>query len=181
LGIALGCVFATGACVPEPGAGVDVEEGPPIAFEEEPGLVEIEPGIEVVPDLGSEVFFIDGWYWHHWHGHWFHASDWHGGWVPAAPPPRLLGLPGGHYRYWHDGRMTRPGPSIVIHQPRPRYPPPRHAELPPPRPVQLVVSPPSHAPVHTHTVAPPPARSPVVPVHHVAPPPAPRPAEHHHP
>jgi hypothetical protein len=90
---------------------------PDYEFDAEPGLVEVEPGIGVVPDIAQEVFFVDGWYWCYWHGRWFHSCTWQGAWSAALPPPRIAAFPHGRYSHWHDGRMIRPGHGAIHHAP----------------------------------------------------------------
>ncbi len=115
------CALASGACV-APAVRADYyPSGPPIAFEDEPGLVQVEPGIAVVPDIGAEVFYADGFYWNQWNGSWYRSGDWRGGWEIAPPPPRIIGLPHGHYRNWHSGPMIRPGRSVVVRPPEQRF------------------------------------------------------------
>jgi hypothetical protein len=84
-------------------AQVDVQ----ISFGTPPPLVEVEPGIQVVPEYGEEVFFVDGWYWHRsGAGLWYRSRDHRGGWVMVdrgRVPGRLYRIPPGHYKHWHRG------------------------------------------------------------------------------
>jgi hypothetical protein len=69
-----------------------------------PRLVVVEPGIQVVPDVNEEVFFVDGFYWVRRDDHWYRSRDHRSGWVviePRGVPPRLVKVPPGHYRKWH--------------------------------------------------------------------------------
>ena len=81
-----------------------------------PALVVIEPGLQVVPRVNEEVFFVDGYYWVHRDARWYRSHDHRRGWVVVdarGVPPRLVKLPPGHYRKWdpskeksgkHDGK-----------------------------------------------------------------------------
>ena len=69
-----------------------------------PRLVVVEPGIQVVPDVNEEVFFVDGYYWVRRDDRWYRSRDHRSGWVviePRGVPPRLVKVPPGHYRKWH--------------------------------------------------------------------------------
>jgi hypothetical protein len=69
-----------------------------------PRLVVVEPGIQVVPDVNEEVFFVDGFYWVRRDARWYRSRDHRSGWVmiePRGVPPRLVKVPPGHYRKWH--------------------------------------------------------------------------------
>jgi hypothetical protein len=93
----VGLVFTTPVL-----AQVTVEvNAPTIAFESAPPLVEIAPGVQVVPDLDDEVFFVDGYYWTRRGDHWFRTKDYRGGWIAVRDkdvPPVLLGMPRGKYK-----------------------------------------------------------------------------------
>ena len=47
---------------------------PTVRFETAPQLVEVSPGVQVVPEYGEEVFFVDGWYWCRAGGAWFRRA-----------------------------------------------------------------------------------------------------------
>ena len=69
-----------------------------------PRLVVVEPGIQVVPGVNEEVFFVDGFYWVRRDTRWYRSHDHRSGWViiePRGVPPRLVKIPSGHYRKWH--------------------------------------------------------------------------------
>jgi hypothetical protein len=68
-----------------------------------PPMVVVQPGVQVVPEVQEEVFFHDGWYWVRRDQRWYRARDHRGGWVLVPErrvPPRLIGIPPGHYRNW---------------------------------------------------------------------------------
>jgi hypothetical protein len=73
---------------------------PSITFEAPPPLIEIAPGVQVVPDLDEEVFFVDGYYWTRYGDYWFRTRDYRGGWVVVQRdvPPVLLRMPNGKYK-----------------------------------------------------------------------------------
>jgi hypothetical protein len=83
---------------------------PTIRFETAPPVVEVEPGMYVVPDREEEVFFVDGWYWTRWQdGRWYRTRSYRGGWLgvpPTAVPAPLVRVPAGRYRH-HHGRPER--------------------------------------------------------------------------
>ncbi len=85
-------------------AQVAVEVSPPsITFEAPPPLVELAPGVQVVPDLEEEVFFVDGYYWTRRGDRWYWTKDYRGGWTPVQDkdvPPVLLRMPKGKYRHF---------------------------------------------------------------------------------
>ena len=77
---------------------------PAIRFEAPPPLVEVEPGVQVVPDREDEVFFVNGFYWTRREGRWFRSRDHRGGWVVVEGggiPVVLTRIPSGRYRRWH--------------------------------------------------------------------------------
>jgi hypothetical protein len=75
-----------------------------------PALVVVEPGIQVVPGVNEEVFFVDGYYWVRRDARWYRSHDHRSGWVvmePRSVPPRLVKVPPGHYRKWHPPEEKR--------------------------------------------------------------------------
>ncbi len=75
-----------------------------VGFPTPPPLVVVSPGIQVVPDYGEEVFFVDGWYWLRSDAIWYRTRDHRGGWVVVQPrhvPASLVRLPPGRYKHWH--------------------------------------------------------------------------------
>ncbi len=72
-----------------------------------PALVVIEPGVQVVPDVNEEVFFIDGFYWVRRDTRWYRSHDHRKGWVVVESrgvPGRLVKYPHGHYRKWNPSK-----------------------------------------------------------------------------
>jgi hypothetical protein len=83
---------------------------PSIRFEVNPPLVEVQPGVMVVPDYDEEVFYVDRAYWCRGRdGRWYRARDYRGGWIVAAPamvPGTLVRLPPGRYKH-HKGKPEK--------------------------------------------------------------------------
>lgn len=76
---------------------------PIIRFETAPVLVEVSPGVQVVPEYEEEVFFVDGWYWSRSGRAWYRTRDHHGGWVVvqrSAVPSTIVMVPPGKYRHY---------------------------------------------------------------------------------
>ena len=68
-----------------------------------PHLVVVQPGVQVVPEVHEEVFFVDGWYWVRRDAYWYRSRNHRGGWVlvpSRTVPPRLASVPQGKYRNW---------------------------------------------------------------------------------
>jgi|GEM_PF-1816844 hypothetical protein len=87
---------------------------PAIRFETAPALVEVSPGIQVVPDYDHEVFFVDGWYWYRSGPTWYRTRDHRGGWVVVhrrEVPRGLVRIPPGRYRHYKAG-----GPPVNEHR-----------------------------------------------------------------
>lgn len=101
-------------------AGVDVQvHVPTIQFEAEPPLVQVEPGIMVVPNHDREVFFVDGFYFCNVNGAWFRTRTHRGGWarVPTRNVPvAIVRAPRGKYRHFRGGKLVRRG-GVVHHRP----------------------------------------------------------------
>jgi hypothetical protein len=103
-------------------AGVDVQVNvPTVQFEAEPPLVEVEPGLMVVPDIDREVFFAGGYYFCNLNGAWFRTRSHHGGWARVATarvPVAIVRAPRGRYRHFHGGRLVRRGGHVARVKPR---------------------------------------------------------------
>ena len=68
-----------------------------------PAMVVIEPGVQVVPQVNEEVFFVEGFYWVRRDTRWYRSHDYRSGWVvmeQRAVPARLVKYPPGQYRKW---------------------------------------------------------------------------------
>ncbi len=77
-----GCYVIT----PVPAYAVAVDDGGT-------DLVEISPGIEVVPDVGEPIFFADDYYWAYRGGLWYSSTWYGGGWVRTGPPRWSVRVP----------------------------------------------------------------------------------------
>ena len=87
-------------------AQVNVQiELPRISFSTQPVLVDIAPGVQVVPDSDDEVYFVDNYYWHHRGPNWYRTREHTGGWLLVEPrlvPRTIVTYEPGRYRRWHD-------------------------------------------------------------------------------
>jgi opacity protein-like surface antigen len=75
-----------------------------------PQLVVVTPGVQVVPDVDEEVFFVDGYYWARQPRGWYRSNSHRGGWVlvPARRVPvRVASLPPGKYKRWKAEKHER--------------------------------------------------------------------------
>lgn len=100
LSAAVAVVVAVPAVASAQSASVEFRLDLPVVL---PQLVVVSPGVQVVPELDHEVFFVDGWYWARQDGSWFRSRSHRSGWVlvgPRAVPARLAGIPPGKYRRW---------------------------------------------------------------------------------
>jgi hypothetical protein len=80
-------------------AAVDIRIDLPLIL---PRLVVVSPGIQVVPDVDDEVFFVDGYYWARRDRGWYRSRSHRSGWVfvPRGVPAALVKMPKGKYRRW---------------------------------------------------------------------------------
>jgi hypothetical protein len=72
-----------------------------------PALVVVTPGVQVVPEVDEEVFFVDGWYWVRQPSGWYRSRSHRHGWVvvPArAVPARLVAIPAGKYKRYKPAK-----------------------------------------------------------------------------
>jgi hypothetical protein len=94
------------------GASVEFRIDLPVVL---PQLVVVSPGVQVVPDVDHEVFFVDGWYWVRHDNGWYRSRSHRSGWVlvgPRAVPARLVKIPPGKYRRW------KPAPAPAAYRER---------------------------------------------------------------
>lgn len=83
-------------------APVIVVEEPEVVFEEAPPVVMASPGVYVVPNYRTEVFFVSGFYWTRSHGNWYRCAGPRHKWVRAKHAPRSIhSIPHGKYRNWN--------------------------------------------------------------------------------
>ncbi len=111
LSIAVAVAVAAAVLVPalaSAQASVELRLALPVVL---PQLVVVSPGVQVVPDVDEEVFFVDGYYWVRQDAGWYRSRSHKGGWVfvgPRAVPARLVKIPPGHYRRWKPAHAPRP-------------------------------------------------------------------------
>jgi hypothetical protein len=65
---------------------------PPIQFVAAPELV-VLPGsyVYVAPDLAVDLYFVDGWWWRPWQGHWYRSHSYDNGWGYYGEVPSFYG------------------------------------------------------------------------------------------
>jgi hypothetical protein len=91
-------------------AGVDVNVTiglpPPIFFAEPPALIVLpESYVYVVPDVGVDIFFYDGWWWRPWQGHWYRSAYYDSGWAYYRSVPAFyVWVPSGWRNDYRDHR-----------------------------------------------------------------------------
>jgi hypothetical protein len=72
-----------------------------------PQLVVVTPGVQVVPEVNEEVFYVDGWYWVRQPTGWYRSKSHRHGWflVPGrAVPARLVAMPAGKYKRYKPAK-----------------------------------------------------------------------------
>ena len=103
--------LAVGLLLGVPASGrAQFQVGIGISFPAPPPLVVVQPGIQVVPEMNEDVFFVSGYYWVCHDGTWYRTADWRGGWqwVPIGwVPPALVRIPPGRYRYYYRDDQGR--------------------------------------------------------------------------
>ncbi len=76
-----------------------------------PPMVVIQPGVQVIPEIEHEVFFVDGVYYTREHGGWYRAPSPHAArWVAVpvrAVPVALVRIPPGHYKNWKPSKAEK--------------------------------------------------------------------------
>jgi hypothetical protein len=88
-----------------------------IHFDSPPPLVVISPGIQVVPDYGDEVYYVDSWYWVRRDGRWWRMRTHSDTWavvVIGNVPAGLQKIPPGKYKRYkpaNPGNNGNPKPS----------------------------------------------------------------------
>jgi hypothetical protein len=108
------------------GASVGVQVAvPTVQFEVEPPLVVVAPGVMVVEDYGTEVYFVNGYYWTMSGGAWYRTRNYRGGWVSVprrVVPYRIARVPPGRYRHFRGGHRYNRGPARYRGRPTHRGP-----------------------------------------------------------
>jgi hypothetical protein len=119
---------------PPPQGGVYVE-----ASVEQPELVEVQPGIQVIYDYDQPVFFSDGFYWRQEGGIWYSSRVHTGGWGRANPPERFRTINSSAYVHYrpanyqprvrdHREPVRQPEPMVRDHRTEVRPEPVRQPE-----------------------------------------------------
>ncbi len=76
-----------------------------------PPMVVIQPGVQVVPEIDHEVFFVDGAYYARHHDGWYRAENPHAAsWFavgPRAVPVALVKIPPGKYKNWKPSKAEK--------------------------------------------------------------------------
>lgn len=75
-----------------------------------PPMVVIQPGVQVIPEISHEVFFVDGVYWARHNGGWYRAENPHASWMgvpPNAVPVSLVKIPPGKYKGWKPSKQEK--------------------------------------------------------------------------
>ena len=76
-----------------------------------PPLVVIQPGVQVIPEIDHEVFFVDGAYYARHNDGWYRADNPHAGaWFGVAPnavPVALVKIPPGKYKKWKPAKEEK--------------------------------------------------------------------------
>lgn len=78
------------------GAQVGISVGfalpPPIVFAAPPELV-VLPGsyVYVAPEIADDMYFVDGWWWRPWQGHWYRSHSYNTGWGYYGNEPSFYG------------------------------------------------------------------------------------------
>ncbi|HEY2774949.1 MAG TPA: hypothetical protein VGK20_12960 [Candidatus Binatia bacterium] len=95
--LALAAIAAAGAILPvaASNAQVHVEVGislPTLAFAAPPQLVVLpDTYVYAVPDLAEDLYFVDGWWWRPWQGHWYRSHYYDRGWDAYSSVPAFYG------------------------------------------------------------------------------------------
>ena len=65
---------------------------PPIVISAPPAVILLPgTGVYVAPDIAVDLFFIDGWYWRPWKGHWYRSRNYRSGWAYYNGVPSFYG------------------------------------------------------------------------------------------
>jgi len=112
---------AAAAPAPAPSAAAVADDTTP------PDLVEAAPGVQVVADYDTPVFFNSGVYWRHNTDGWYSSSAYTGGWeYKATPPSAIVSIDHPeHFEHY------RPSGYVAHRKPAPQrewHPEPVHAE-----------------------------------------------------
>jgi len=88
-------------------ASIDLRLNLPVVL---PQLVIVTPGVQVVPEVEEEIFFVDGYYWARQPHGWYRSRSHQHGWVLVPGrrvPARLVAIPAGRYRRYKPAKHER--------------------------------------------------------------------------
>lgn len=88
-------------------ASIDLRLNLPVVL---PQLVVVTPGVQVVPEVEEEVFFVDGFYWVRRDAGWYRSRSHRNGWVMVpvrAVPVRIVEIPRGKYKRYKPAKAER--------------------------------------------------------------------------
>ena len=80
------------------------------ATADNPDLVEVSPGVQVVADYDEPVFYSGGAYWRYANNEWYRSGNYAGGWVYSEQPPvevARIQTPGAFVHYRPSGYVAR--------------------------------------------------------------------------
>lgn len=99
-------LFVVPAATAQVSVRINIPLPPPIVFPAPPHVVIIpETDVYVVPDIDDEIFFVGGWWWRPWQGHWYRSRYYDRGWVVNSfPPPFYKTVPPGWRNDYRDRR-----------------------------------------------------------------------------
>jgi hypothetical protein len=108
LSIALAGALALPAAVAAQGVYGEIHLNLPAII---PPMVVIQPGVQVIPEIDHEVFFVDGAYYARHGGGWYRAPSPHAGAWAAVPvhavPVALVKIPPGKYKAWKPSKAEK--------------------------------------------------------------------------
>jgi hypothetical protein len=103
-------------------AQVDIHVGiqlpPPLVFAVPPQVVILpETYVYVVPDIEEDVFFVDGWWWRPWQGHWYRSHYYDRGWSYYSRVPSFYREVPQEWRHEYRDHQWRGRPWNYEHMP----------------------------------------------------------------
>jgi hypothetical protein len=107
LSIALACAFVLPSAAAAQGS-IQLHLQLPTVL---PPLVVVQPGVQVVPEIQHEVFFVEGTYYTRHAGGWYRAPSPHAAsWIVVPPqtvPVALVKIPPGKYKAWKPSKEEK--------------------------------------------------------------------------
>jgi hypothetical protein len=79
---------------------------PPIIFSAPPALIVLpETYVYAVPDVDTDIFFYNGWWWRPWEGRWYRSRNYNSGWGHYRSVPSFYRqIPPGWREGYREGR-----------------------------------------------------------------------------